>query len=241
MTPIPDWQLPPGVDRGLWDYMHSDDMVANYDAAMAVSALSTVDIRFCEQHFLTPGRLIDLGCGTGRLCRHFAAKGFDCLGVDLSEEMLSSARVNAPEANFQTGNLTALSAIADQSFDNAACLFSTLGMIRGPEMQKKALSEFRRVLKPGGTLILHVHNRYFIRELGLKGVFRNELTMPQAYGGAPLTLTHFSRREITAMLKATGFAIRELRPVATSQDGTLPRSWFMAGIRAYGFLIAANR
>ena len=28
---LPDWQLPPGVDRGLWDYLHADDMVAGYD------------------------------------------------------------------------------------------------------------------------------------------------------------------------------------------------------------------
>ena len=27
----PDWQLPPGVDRGLWDYLHSGEMVSGYD------------------------------------------------------------------------------------------------------------------------------------------------------------------------------------------------------------------
>ncbi|MFO0825053.1 MAG: hypothetical protein U0792_18345 [Gemmataceae bacterium] len=31
---IPEWQLPPGVDRGLWDYLHADDMVAGYDEQM---------------------------------------------------------------------------------------------------------------------------------------------------------------------------------------------------------------
>ena len=32
---IPDWQLPEGVDRGLWDYLHAGDMVAGYDEQMA--------------------------------------------------------------------------------------------------------------------------------------------------------------------------------------------------------------
>ena len=35
--PTPDWQLPPGVDRGLWDYLHSTGMVAGYDDQMAAS------------------------------------------------------------------------------------------------------------------------------------------------------------------------------------------------------------
>src|SRR5579871_3477924 len=91
---IPDWQLPPGVDRGLWDYLHATDMVASYDEQMKASSLAAADIAFCENAFPSPGRLVDLGCGTGRLCLHFAAKGYDCVGVDLSEEMLAKAREN---------------------------------------------------------------------------------------------------------------------------------------------------
>ena len=34
---IPDWQLPPGVDRGLWDYLHSGEMVRGYDGQVAAS------------------------------------------------------------------------------------------------------------------------------------------------------------------------------------------------------------
>src|SRR5690349_11804396 len=92
---VPDWQLPPGVDRGLWDYLHSGEMVRGYDEQVGASPLARADVAFCEQVFERPGHLIDLGCGTGRLCVHFARKGFDCVGVDLSDEMLAKAKENA--------------------------------------------------------------------------------------------------------------------------------------------------
>ena len=73
---IPDWQLPPGVDRGLWDYLHAAEMVASYDDQMQSSALALADVAFCARVFHPPGNLLDLGCGTGRLCLP-TTKGFD--------------------------------------------------------------------------------------------------------------------------------------------------------------------
>ena len=145
---VPDWQLPPGVDRGLWDYLHAGDMVAGYDESMRASPLAAADVAFCDLHFARPGRLVDLGCGTGRLCLHFAAKGFDCVGVDLSEEMLAVARKAGSTVQWIKANIVDLSAgeipvdapapplgwnpaLPEASFDYAACLFSTLGMIHG--------------------------------------------------------------------------------------------------------------
>lgn len=245
---IPDWQLPPGVDRGLWDYLHAADMVSGYDAQMQASPLAKADVAFCERFFPTPGRLLDLGCGTGRLCAHFGAKGYDCVGVDLSEEMLAKAKENAPTATFQTANLVDLAGVADASFDYAACLFSTLGMVRGAENRAKVLANAFRVLKPGGKFVLHVHNRFFAglgfgrvcRQFGLTLFERSsagDVTMPQAYGGAPLTLHHFTRREAVMMLWEAGFTTLDGLPLTT--DGE--RARWPTTVRAYGWLIAAER
>lgn len=93
-----DWQLPPGVNRGLWDYVHSAGVARGYDAGLAGTPLFDADRRFVERHCPRPGRLIDLGCGTGRLLVPFARRGFRVLGVDLSEEMLRVAGEKAAAA-----------------------------------------------------------------------------------------------------------------------------------------------
>src|SRR5438309_6386688 len=87
-SPVPDWRLPSGVSRGLWDYLRDPSVARNYDQSLAGSTLFAVDQRFAEHIFDRPGRLIDLGCGTGRLLVPFAQRGWWVLGVDLSEEML---------------------------------------------------------------------------------------------------------------------------------------------------------
>ncbi|HUR54443.1 MAG TPA: class I SAM-dependent methyltransferase [Gemmataceae bacterium] len=236
---IPDWQLPPGVDRGLWDYLHAADMVSGYESQMEQSPLAKADVAFCEKAFPTPGKLLDLGCGTGRLCRHFAAKGYECVGVDLSDEMLAVAKDEVcrlgGEASYRislvTANFVERLDLPDASFDYAACLFSTLGMVRGAENRAKVLANAFRLLKPGGKFVLHVHNRYF-RGLGWRRILfgNGDVTMPQAYGGAPLTLHHFSKREAVRLLEGAGFAVREVRGVGL--DG---------GPGGYGYLLLGER
>lgn len=249
---IPDWQLPAGVDRGLWDYLHAADMVSGYDEQMRTSPLAQADVAFCERAFPTPGKLVDLGCGTGRLSLHFAARGYECVGVDLSDEMLAKGRENATTVGMGVewikGNLVDLTDLPEQSFDYAACLFSTLGMVHGHENRAKVLANAFRLLKPGGRFVLHVHNRFF-RGLGFARVCgqftrtlferssAGDITMPQAYSGAPLTLHHFMRHEAIQMLWGAGFRTLESLPLRT--DGH--RASWPTAIRAYGWLLLADR
>ena len=54
-------------------------------------------------------------------------------------------------------NLVELNGMADESFDHAVCLFSTLGMIEGRSNRAQFLSHSRRLIRPGGQLVLHAH------------------------------------------------------------------------------------
>jgi SAM-dependent methyltransferase len=240
----PDWELPPGTDRGLWDYVSSDRVAREYDAALAGTPLLEVDLRFCERHYPTPGRLIDLGCGTGRLSVHFARRGYSCLGVDLSNAMLDVVRDKAAHEGLAIdllkANLVELDQIPTGGFDYAACVFSTLGMIRGADHRRTFLGHVRRILKARGVLVLHAHNvcYRFGRGLGRPGPEPGDRTMPQIRGGAELTIHHYTRSELVGELAAAGFRVRELVPL--SADGVLTARWLVPAVRAYGYLVAAE-
>ncbi|HSQ58758.1 MAG TPA: methyltransferase domain-containing protein, partial [Gemmata sp.] len=162
-----------------------------------------------------------------------------------SEENLPSlARRAHGSSTFVQANLVDLSSFPAASFDYAACLFSTLGMVRGHENRARVIANAYRLLKPGGRFVLHVHNRFF-RGLGWKCVLSQrvktilgrgdagDITMPQAYG-SPLTLHHFTRRETIRLLKTAGFAVGEVMPVG--DDGQPAR-----GSRVYGWLVRGER
>jgi SAM-dependent methyltransferase len=257
--PPADWQLPAGVTRGLWDYLHDPALARSYDDNLAGSTLLTTDLAFAEQHFDRPGSLIDLGCGTGRLLIPFARRGYWVLGVDLSAEMLCMAGEKAATAGVTVhrlqANLVELDAVRDRSFDYAACLFSTLGMVSGAAERERVVRHAWRVLRPGGTFVLHVHNRWFnfwdphgrkwlaadmLRSLRGRPDAGDRL-MPVHQGIAGLTLHLFTRREVVRLLTRVGFRLREVRPVSLRPDGRLPWPWWFGWLRSYGYLLAARR
>jgi SAM-dependent methyltransferase len=256
---LPDWRLPPGVSRGLWDYLHDRSIARDYDQSLAGSTLFRVDQPFAEQYFSRPGRLLDLGCATGRLLIPFAHRNYWVLGVDLSEEMLKLAGEQASRHGVVVhrlkANIVKLEGLREQSFDYIACLFSTLGMVRGDQPRQRVIVHAYRLLRPGGRLVLHVHNRWFNfwNPLGRRWLMRDALQsllrrerggdwlMPVHQGIAGLTLHLFTRREAKRMLRKAGFRLLEIRSVSVRSDGRLPWPGFFGWLRSYGYLLAAER
>jgi ubiquinone/menaquinone biosynthesis C-methylase UbiE len=98
---------------------------------------------------LPPGTILDAACGTGRYSTVLADRGHDVIGVDQSAAMLGIARTKLPSADFREGDLTALP-LPGRSVDAVVC---ALALVHIPDLAR-ALSEFARVLRPGGRLII---------------------------------------------------------------------------------------
>jgi SAM-dependent methyltransferase len=257
MTTPSSWQLPEGIDQGLWHYVTDPSVAAGYDTALAGAPLLETDLRFCEKWLAPSGRLIDLGCGTGRLMVPFAARGYRVLGVDLSDEMLKVAADKAGRAgvpvDYLRANLVDLGCVADGAFDHAACLFSTLGMLRGADARARAVGHVFRLLRPGGRFVLHVHNRWFNlhdragRRWLAANLWRSlagaepagDRFMPGYLGVAGLTLHQFTRRETLRLLRGAGFRVQAVEPVGVG--AAFRRPYLLPSLRAYGYLVAAEK
>ncbi len=101
---------------------------------------------FCEA--VGNGKILDAGCGPGRLAEHFQEKGFEVVGIDAAEGMVEQAKENS-EGDFRLMDIRDLD-LADSSFDGIWCT-STIFFIEKREMAE-VLESFHEKLKDGGVL-----------------------------------------------------------------------------------------
>lgn len=153
-------------------------------------------------------RLLDLGCGNGRLAQFLKTESIDYTGVDNNRSLLAIAKKKNPRSLFRYADILKLPFPADL-FDTVWCI-AVLHHIPTKKLQLKALKEIKRVLKKNGTLMITVWNlwqaRYknFIDKetqnalIAWKRLKKGETIQRYYYA--------FQEKELRALLKKSGFS-----------------------------------
>ena len=168
--------------------------------------------------------VLDVGCGTGNYVAALAAAGFRVAGLDYAPGMLERSRSKIDPAISQAVSLLAADLAAplpftEEGFDHAIAI-SVLQALPDPLM---ALGEIRRVLRPGGTLvILHVPApstqgqslRRTIRQrmdmMTKKSIGRTAMVVLKTTAERMRLTRYWTPEELTEMLVAAGFQVASL-------------------------------
>ncbi len=136
------------------EFYNQEEIAAEYDEQrFGGSSGAWVNARELELALalLPPtGRVLDLGCGTGRLTRALAERG-EAVGLDAANAMLSRAQ-QVTNAGFIQGDAFSLP-LAPESFDAVVALRVLFHF----EQLDTLLRGMRRVVKPGGTVVFDTY------------------------------------------------------------------------------------
>ncbi|MCB4790973.1 MAG: bifunctional GNAT family N-acetyltransferase/class I SAM-dependent methyltransferase [Elusimicrobia bacterium] len=119
--------------------------------------------KFIDKYIKSPANILVEGCGAGRESIHLAKKGFSVTGTDFQPKMVESSKINAQKSglkiDFKTMNACSLG-FTDDKFDAIVIFGSTIAHIPGRQNRIKALTEAKRVLKKGGSILISVPSKH---------------------------------------------------------------------------------
>lgn len=115
---------------------------------------------------MQPGQhVLDLGCGNGRIADLTDEIKLRYTGMDISEEMITIARQLRPQHQFSVGSILD-TGFADNSFDHVL-MIASFHHIPSEDLRLKALDEVKRILKPGGLILMtnwNLHQWRYLRQ-----------------------------------------------------------------------------
>lgn len=183
-----------------------------------------------------PGRAMDFGCGAGRLtqalCEHFEG----VIGIDIAQTMVDTARRynrHGERCSYRVNTSDDLAQLEDAHFD---FVYSNIALQHSPpEATTKYISEFFRILKPGGIALFQVPSgprhepgsfgaRLYTLKRGPLRRFWKRLR-----GKAPVEIHYVNRRVVEEIITESGG-----RLVETRQQGSIRRSrtsYFYCAVR----------
>jgi ubiquinone/menaquinone biosynthesis C-methylase UbiE len=174
-------------------------------------------MHFLKKYLPKNGVILDAGGGPGRYAIELAKLSYDVILLDLTPELLETAKRQIKKAKVQnrvkqilqgspvcrangTGRIVDLSTFKDNTFDAVICLGGALSHIVNRKQREKAIDEFVRIAKNkasifisviGRTALLVTALRRFPQEMTIKNLFNRYRDTGNYYGGYGFTPTHF--------------------------------------------------
>ncbi|WP_411082266.1 class I SAM-dependent methyltransferase [Streptomyces sp. cmx-18-6] len=167
--------------RDRWAELTGGQAGEQYARRFARLAASGHDIHgeaaFCDALAGPAARVLDAGCGTGRIAIRLAELGHHCTGVDIDASMLAVARREAPAEEWLLGDLARMDDLGlEPVFDLALAAGNVIPLL-APGTEAAVIGRLAAVLRPGGL---------FVTGMGLDAA---HLPLPRA----PFGLADFDR------------------------------------------------
>ncbi|WP_327121958.1 class I SAM-dependent methyltransferase [Streptomyces sp. NBC_01341] len=143
--------------RDRWAELTGGQSGEEYAQRFARLAESGQDIHgeaaFCAALLKPASRVLDAGCGTGRIAIRLAELGHHCTGVDVDSSMLAVARRQAPGQEWFLGDLAELDALGlSLGFDLVLAAGNVIPLL-APGTESAVIRQLAAALRPGGLLV----------------------------------------------------------------------------------------
>ena len=180
-------------------------------------------------------KVLDAGCGVGHVAMHLARKGLSIQGIDVVSKHLKWARQGIwangleKDVTVRLMDYQHLDGFADSSFDGVYTMETLVHAIY-PE---KAVAEFFRVIKPGGSLALYEydHPDFFAAAKDIPEDLRDSMMQVNARASMPANVV-FVQGELQLMLERQGFQDVVVQDL-TENIKPMARLFFLVGYVPY--------
>jgi len=185
---------------------------------------------FLKDYVSSGEKILDLGCGNGRLVELFQEKNIEYFGVDNSEKLIKIARKKYPYGKFQVAD--ALNIPFPSDFFDKIISIAVLHHIPSEELRLQFIKEAKRVLKPKGLFIVAVWDllqrktswRLLFKYALLRLIGKSKLDLGDIF--VPWKISQgkdaqryfrcFTKRELKKIIQKAGFKIKKVESLKRS-------------------------